>query len=126
MYFKDMGADESVNAKHSSLLKETGKDIGAKASIIKKFLMKTSVDESEDGCDSGGIGRDGRDGRDIVLVKEDSNTVVESSVDLNMDKLPVVVDSSGAINSPSVFPVYYELLVKLKEGQNLAIRDIGG
>ena len=27
--------------------------------------MKTSVDESEDGCDSGGIGRDGRDGRDV-------------------------------------------------------------
>lgn len=59
--------------------------------------------------------------------------VSQASIELNTDKSDPVAATTNTTSTTAptttataMIPLYYELRIKLKEGRNLAIRDIGG
>ena len=122
-----MGNETSEINKTSS----TNNKDANKSSMLKNILSRMSTTE-ESIDDSGGVG--------VAVAssgmpKEDS--VTAATVETNLDAVTTITNATippvstaattvatAATSSP--VPVYYELKIRLKEGRNLAIRDIGG
>lgn len=80
-------------------LRDVGKEVGKEVSIIKKLFSKVSFDND-----------DGNKERSMSLAH-----------DVSLD-----LTTSVETPKPPLIPLYYELNIRLKEGRNLAVRDIGG
>jgi hypothetical protein len=125
--------DDNNNFKllNKTTLIESSNQLMIKKSIIKKFIPgsnKTSnslekldvVEEMLSG--DAGAASNGDVLKESVTLKAETQ-IIEVTSCSNLD---------SSLNKPSnnvpvsSMPIYYELKVKLREGKNLAIRDIGG
>lgn len=121
-----MGNETSEINKTSS----TNSKDANKSSMLKNILSRMSTTE-ESIDDSGGVG--------VAVAssgmpREDS--VTAATVETNLDAVTTITSATippvsttaatTVATATSPVPVYYELKIRLKEGRNLAIRDIGG